>query len=335
MFDELLRLFTPAVIISMVGAAALIVVAVLYFTSRTAGVAVETLGGGVKTAIETTGEVIKPVADGVREVLESVADRMRLKQREINELVTQKVALAQEVERLKARHIDVTKITAQLRLGLIEVSQQYHSFQQQTIHTSQGGMLSPATSTEFLGLQRATYRSQIGLDLEKLRFAITSDEVVLVHGLRDVRVLGMMDLRCDELLSEIRQHTLDDGKIEAGTILVNDSRLQERIKEHRALVLKEIQSPQSIHHLAGATAEFGLAFLQACLGTGGMRVMEARQPVENGLSFVELCRTLNERLSSVLDAVRARQEYVHAQASTLERDLTELLVRPESREAIS
>lgn len=118
----------------------------------------------------------------------------------------------------------------------------------------------------------------------------------------------MMDLECEELLHELRHHTLEEsGKTKSAEILPTDERLQEHVTQHRATVLKEMQSPQSVQHLAGATANFGLAFLPACLGVGAFRVVE------------------NERLGSVIDTARSRQQAIELKVANLKRDIVDML----------
>jgi hypothetical protein len=329
------------VMVSAIGATALTAMAFMFFLSRAARKTIETMGTTASKTVEAAGsaiehladksaEVVLPVSEGLKDILESVADRVRLKQRELNDITAEKVSLAQEVERLQARRIDVTKITAQLRLGLIEVSQQYHSFKQQRLAvTEKPPLVGSATATDYLGLHRATYRTSIGLDVERLQFAMTEDNCIWVHGLRDVQVLGMKELAFDELLDEIRHLTLEDsGRAKGAEILINDVRLQEYAREHRAVVLREIQSPQSVQHLAGATAEFGLAFLQACLGAGRFKVTESREPIRDGLSFIDLCRRINEQVAESLKDLQSRRGRAEERGARLQDEMVHLLDAP-------
>jgi len=338
---DLARLLTPDVIIAVgvaaVIAACLTAAAFMFFVSRTArtGIdAVQATGGKVldvaSTAIEQIAQngadVLKPIGQGIGEVLGAMAEQVKLKQRDLNELSTEKVALAQEVERLKNRHIDVSEVTAQLKLALLEITQQYDSFDKHQIDKAEGiRVLQAPTVTEYVGVQRATFRSQVGLDLQKLRFAISADGVVLVHGLRDVRVIGVAELKVARLLGEIRQSKLDGSTVTEIQVLVDDRRLVDEVDAHHQKVMAEAQGPQSVQHWAAATAKFGLGFLQACLSSAGVQLMESDQPLENGMGFVELCRLLNEQLALRLDTLQVQQRLNDEKALALQKEVVQVI----------
>ena len=107
---EMSALFTPQVLIaigiSVVLGAALTAELFMYFASRTAGKRIDAARAAGTEMIDAASgsfahvaskgaEVLQPITDGVREVLHSIADRIKLKQRELNELATEKVSLAQ------------------------------------------------------------------------------------------------------------------------------------------------------------------------------------------------------------------------------------------------
>ncbi len=328
------------VLAAMIGAALVAAVAFMYYTARTVGRgidaatdtgarAIDATAGAITNLVDKGAAVAAPLTEGARDLLGSIADRIRVKQHELNDLAAKNVALAQEIERLSTRHIDVTQVTSQLKLGLIEVSQQYYSFQRKRLSVDGGGTFSSATAVEYLGLQRADYRSQIGVDLERLRFALLADNVIQVHGLRDLSILGLKTVRLQKLVDELRQMTLDAaGKPKAIEVLLRDDRREEQSVAHHDCLLEEIQTADSVQHFAGAVAEFGLAFLQACLGAGGYKIVEAMQPLDVGVTFLELCQAINERLARAISAAQESRRELQNASHVLQTEMVEMIQSP-------
>lgn len=262
---------------------------------------------------------VAPVSRGMGDVLSAVADRIKTRQADLNTLTSQAIALAQEIERLKGRHIDVTRVTAQLKLGLIEVSKQYDSWKKETLSVTPAGMLGGETMTEYVGLQRASYRIQVGLDIEKLQFQLTTDNRVLVHGLQNIEILGLKGLKIENLFREKRQF-VSAGRVGSAKaeILPGDEMLMARAEKHRETVMDEIQCNDSIKDLAQANASFGLAFLQACLSPGGLKVEESRELLAEPLRFTELCRTVNATVRHQLESSYEIQSEIEAKSRAIE-----------------
>ncbi len=224
----------------------------------------DTISNVADKAANAIGSTLAPLASGVGQILESVADRVKVRQTEVNTLKTQAIALVQEVERLKNRQIDMTQVTAQLKLGLISVSQQYSSWERTTIETKASGVFTQGSETEFISLHRANYLTQVGIDIEQLRFQIATDNRIQVFGLRNAEILGIKDLKVETVINEIRKFT-SEGTLRSGKaeIFKDDSRLAKLNSKHHSRVLDEIQDKQSIEHLKDTNARFALAFLQA------------------------------------------------------------------------
>lgn len=272
---------------------------------------------------------IAPISRGVGDVLSAVADRIKTSQADLNTLTSQAIALAQEIERLKGRHIDVTRVTAQLKLGLIEVSKQYDSWKKVTLSVTPAGILGGETMTEYVGLQRANYRIQVGLDIEKLQFQLTTDNRVLVHGLQDIEILGLKGLKIDNLFREKRQFVsagrMGSAKAE---ILPGDEMLMAQAEKHRETVMDEIQGNDSIKDLAQANASFGLAFLQACLSPGGLKVEESRDRLIEPMRFTELCRTINRMVAEQLENSFRLQSEIEVESREIEGQILTLAMSP-------
>lgn len=280
-------------------------------------------------AAEIAESSIAPLSKGVGDVLSAVAERIKGRQLELNKLNAQVVASAQEIERLKARQIDVTGMTAQLKLGLMQISQQKMSFQQTSLGETPERTFGTAERTEYLGLIRADYRIQIGLDIEKLRFQLTPDGKVLVEGLREIEILGLKDIDTEELIEEIRFFTAK-GTFKGATaqILVDDARAKEKGKEQRKHLMRDIQSKESLIHLADTNAEFAMAFLQACLSAGGVKVEAAREPITESLRFSQLCQAINRIVANQIDELASKQISVEEKSRVLEAEILTLAMTP-------
>lgn len=254
------------------------------------------------------GDILQPLGSGTGAVLHAIADKIGQKQVEFERLNTESISLAQEVARLQNRKINVTGMTSQIKLSLIEVAQQYHSLKHHPLETKEESWSTQESKTEYLGLYVADYQVKIGVDIEKLSFQLIPNENrILVHGLRRLEILGITDLKIDAPLTEIRKFTkkgtISGSKAE---ILENDSRVHEYSKKHNQQILEEIQHSQSIGHLEEPNARFALAFLQACLSSTGFIVQESMKLLDIPLSFGELCLEVNRQVERSIEAVNIK-----------------------------
>lgn len=290
------------------------------------------LNNVAEKAESVLNSTVAPLAGGVGSILESVADRIKVRQKDFNTLKAESMALAQEIERLRNRQIDMTKVTAQLKLGLISISQQYSSWDRKVIEKQEEGMFQQETTTEFITLHRAKYETQVGLDLEKLTFNIAEDNQIQVFGLRDAEILGLKNLTVDAVIDEIRKFT-SEGTVRSSKteILVSDSRLAKLSKDHHARVLSEIQENRSIDHLRETNAKFAMAFLQACLSPGGFTVEESFSSFDSPLKFGGLCQSINRRINDQIEKKTERLLEIDNQSNAIEVEIIQI-VKAETQE---
>jgi hypothetical protein len=293
-------------------------------------------------------DVAKPVADGTGELLSAISSRLRIKQSEINGYRNRALALAQEVERLKARKINSSEMTAQLKLALIEISQSYPSFVRKALApdgkallgdgglfptSSNSGVVSSGNSsssggdsTEYVSLRTATYKVHIGVDLERLSFVRSGDNRILAYGLRDIQIIGLKGLKNVCQFSEIRQtykSLLGKRKIE---ILVDHSELSTHSEEHHRKVLEEIQDEQSIEHLIEPNARFALAFLNAIFSASGHVVEESSEPLDGPLKFAGLCNELNRLMDARVTVAEEELREIDTEVKAIEHSMLSLTV---------
>jgi hypothetical protein len=247
------------------------------------------LGNGIEN-------IIKPLSCGVGDILHSIADRIGAKQKELNKLQLESIQQAQELERLKSRQINITNVTAQLKLALISVNQEYPSLIQESIETNKG------MKTEYLGYFLAKYQVQLGVDIDKLQFQIVGDDRIRVFGLHEPIIVGMTNLKVEQKLSEMRKFTDKTFFFSAKSEILNDdNRLVKSNTDHTRKVLQEIQNNQSLEYLKKVNAQFALAFLQACLSSAGHKVEESYEPLSNPVGFGQLCIDINRNVASKID----------------------------------
>lgn len=283
------------------------------------GDSVSRLSGVVEHVANRAGDILQPLGSGAGDILHAIAGKISQKQDEIELLKTESIALAQEVARLQNRKIDVTGMSAQIKLALLRVSQQYKSLNRQIVETNEESLIAQGSTTEYLGFYVADYQVQIGVDIEKLRFQLVpSENTIYVYGLRMLEIIGLTDLKIDTTLAEIRKFTKKGTVFSAkAEILANDSRAHEYAKKHSQQILDEIQHRQSVEHLAEPNAKFALAFLQACLSITGLKVAESTEPLDASLSFGELCLEINYQVERSIEAMSAKLleiDYKNSQA---------------------
>lgn len=286
-----------------------------------------------QNGIEKVVELASPIADGAGNILDgtgnilqALADRIKVKQVELNTLKSQSISLGQEIERLKNRQINLTEVTAQLKLALIGVDLNYTSIDRHEIESEERGYFTKESTTEYLGIRTANCKIQIGVDIEQLRFEIAPEYRILVSGLRTPVIVGLKNIKVNTHLDEIRKFTkrgtVLPGKSE---IISNDVRITKCAEEHHSKVLREIQSIQSIEHLTEPNAHFALAFLQACLSSGGYMVEESETPLANPLRFGELCVTLNKMLADRITEVSSQFVEIEDRSRQVEADMLSII----------
>jgi hypothetical protein len=285
----------------------------------------QALSDVAQRASDVVDKAVAPLSQGVGNVLNAAADRIRTKQQELNELRTRSLQLAQEVERLKSRQIDVTSMTAQLKLSLIELKQQYHSWEQKTLEQASGSAFKRSEETEYAGLRRATYNVHIGVDVDELRFEVADGGRILVEGLRQPRIIGIKDLKIDNVFDEVRLH-VGEGTVRSGhsEILKSDSRVHGAAAEHTKRVMAEVQAEQSVQHFVGPNAALALAFLNACFSPAGYRVEEASAPIGRPLGFLDMCGSLNARVQQEMVRCVEEQGAAEMQSLKLQEEVLQL-----------
>lgn len=308
--------------------------------ANTAGKAIENItnvAGNAERMVarsaDTIDRVAGPLADGVGKVLNAISSLIQEKQAKARTLTAELINLTQENERLKARRIDVTSVTAQLKLALMQIDASYVSIKRSTIDSDKGTFLiGKPSKIEYLGVVQTAYKIQVGVDINRLTFALINDTLIAVHGTKEMEFIGVKDLKTESRICEVRRlyeskkdttNQSATARYETGEIITDDRRTEHTIL-HLAEATAEAQSPERIKHLEEPNARFALSFLQACLSAGGFTVVASESPIVDGLRFDALCHRINQRLAATMTASDKRIKEVGEEVLLLEHDILNL-----------
>lgn len=275
---------------------------------------VEGLGDNINNMVE-------PITNGVGDILHSVAGRIKIKQIEYDNLVNKSIALTEEIERLKNRQINITDLTAQLKLSLISINQKYPSIMRKALVTTS------SEEIEYLGLYVAEYEVHLGVDLDDLQFQLAGNDCLRVYGLHKPIVIGIKNLTIESPIDEIRKSSKEKyfGLFSEKTeILKNHDKLSDCKDEHRNKILSEIQQSQSLEYIRNVNAHLALAFLNACLLRTGMRIEESIDQLTDSRSFVDICEEINRKHRKEIDLFRSEFAEVDSKTKQISHEILSL-----------
>lgn len=137
-------------------------------------------------------------------------------------------ACQQEIARLERRRIDVNRITPVMQLGLLEVEMDITDFVRKAFD-GKGNPLPEMEKVpghlEYVGCLRKTFKTTLGVDLEKLLFFEDGDRL-WVTGLSGVS-LGLKDLETKRSLGEVRVRERSVTSPMKGELVVQDLHAQQ------------------------------------------------------------------------------------------------------------
>ena len=153
----------------------------------------------------------------------------------------QVAACQQEIARLERRRIDVNRITPVMQLGLLEVEMDITDFVRKAFDDNDNPL--PEIERipghwEYVGCLRKTFKTTLGVDLEKLMFFEEGDRL-WVTGLSGVS-LGLKDLETKRSLGEVRVRERSVTSPMKGELVVQDVHAQlRRCDSEQEAVLQE------------------------------------------------------------------------------------------------
>lgn len=316
-------------------------------TEKTIGAAAAVAGDGInamagigneaiatlKPLTESTAQVITGVGDvtkGAGAIVNSFAERLKNKQKERVQLAAENAALLAQVEQLKGRQVNAGAIERQLQVAFFSIEGQFTSFKQEVNGTAAGGMLGleRSTSREYVGVVDATYVMKIGVDLKKLEFELKKgSNVVYVHGAHEAENIGLTGLKLDERFAEART-LFHKTALRASTVevLAIDDEFIGDGRKHRDEVLNQIQNSQLASSLAEANEKIAMGFFNALMGGGRYEFIAKREPMDERLSFEQLCEAINGDLSRQIEELEENRNSAASRAELLDAEILEMAV---------
>lgn len=307
-----------------------------------------TAAKGINAVTGTASEVIdaiKPVTSAVSHVIEGAgnvvhgagdivnvfADSLRNKQRERVQLAAENASLHAQIEQLKGRQVSATAIERQLQVAFFSIRSKFTSLKKTSNDVESGGLLGldRPTSREFVGIIDAHFTVKVGVDLKKLRFGLKKDSnVVFVHGAHEVQNIGLSDLKLEEPFTEARtifkKTGARNGAIE---VLPVDDELLKDSRKHQGEVLREIQNSTLTSSLAEANEKVALGFFQALIGAGRYEFVAKPDPIDEPLTFEQLCDEINNALSRQIENLEAARAVSIARAEALDEEILEVAIQ--------
>lgn len=267
----------------------------------------------VASAADAATEALKPVANaagnviegvgnlvhGAGEIVHVIADTLRHKQRERVQLAAENASLHAQIEQLNGRRVSATAVEHQLQVAFFSIQSKYTSFRNVVTATDDGGLLGieRPTSNQFLGVVEADFTAKVGVDIRKLTFDLKGASTVYVHGAHHVQPIGLSDIKLQTLLKE-RREILHETRARSGAIEILEGGIElatETLK-HRDDVLAEIQNSSMASALAEVNERVALGFFQAMMGAGRYEFVATSNPIEQPLTFEQLCSNINASL---------------------------------------
>lgn len=290
----------------------------------------------VKPLTESAAQVITGVGDvtkGMGAIFNTFAERLKHKQKARVQLAAENAALLAQVEQLKGRQVNTSAIEQQLKVAFFSIRENFTSFKKEMKSMSEGNSLglglNRSTSREYVGVIEANYATNIGIDLKKLGFELKQgSSVVYVHGAKEVKKIGMDDLKLNWLFAEAREHfhktKLRDKAID---VLRADDEFIEDKDQHLGEVLSQIQNSELISSLAEANEKIAMGFFNALMGGGRYEFIAAKgEPTNEKLNFEQLCEIINGELSRKMEELEAARIEAEARAEYLDAEIVEMAV---------
>jgi hypothetical protein len=283
----------------------LLIVGIVFIFSLKAGfIRLMTTASAVSKDVK---DLIQPVSNGGGEVLSAIADRIRASSVELEALRSKSARLAQDVEHLKARRVEVTQVQNILQLALLQAEMQIINVRKVTSkewderNALSMGLTKSTYMTEYLGILDVTYKQKLGVDIARLRFTRLNDAEIGVVGLGVTAMVGVNDLRMKNIVSELR--TFVDGKLKSIDDEKYAGQKQDESVMHRDLVLETINGSETTRNLDKAVERLALAFLQAYLQPTGYRLTPLENEPVGAVGLHEICAQINSEYDRKISAI--------------------------------
>ncbi len=326
----------------LVGAALVLLIGLAiwrFFSTATEGI--HAVAGTANEAIDAlrpvtaaVGHVIEGagnIVHGAGDIVQVFAESLRNKQRERVQLAAENASLHAQIEQLKGRQVSAIAIERQLQVAFFSIKSKYTSLKKTSSDIDAGGLLGldRPTSREFVGIIDAHFTAKVGVDLKKLSFGLKKDSnVVYLHGAHEVQNIGLSDLKLEAPFTEARTVFHKTGAREGAIeVLPADGELLKECRVHQGEVLQEIQNSTLTTSLAEANEKVAVGFFQALMGGGRYEFVAKPDPIDEPLSFDQLCDEINKALSRQIEDLVAARAVANARAEALDNEILEVAIQ--------
>ena len=286
------------VILTLIGIIVFLVLRTINQGVKAAERTVGTVSSDVKDvavgALKSAERIAAPVSTSLANIGNAIADNLRITKGKLEELQLEALKLAQEVEYLKSQKIDVNEFRGIIKIALIDAQFSTKDVFKTIIREEEEsfiGFNKTKKQIEYLGIIKLEFKQRLGIDLEKVKFSSIDESRIGVFGLGQIESIGSVDIKIQELMSEIRK--VNKGKVEsvdeekyAG--LKND----ENVK-HRDMVVEIINKNPDVRHLEDSIEEMAYGFLRSIFQKSGITLVKLKEEPTDFIGILKLVEVIN------------------------------------------
>jgi len=285
---------------------------------------------GVATkAVNAAQETVAPISQGVSEMCRAIAGRIDTKRAELTALREEISRLKYENDRLQSRRISVDQIKPIFQIAFFQSDLSERDFVKKPVKITPGGVIQRQEVIEYFGVYRAKNTQKFGVDLEDLKFKLTSSTVLQVSGLGTTKLIGNLGTEVEDEHVELRKHLTGGRLSEVHEILSDDvdglklewDRIQR--KELHNSITKE----RRINQIEQGVEMMTLQLLKDHFGPRGYTVLKATEEIREPKSIFDIQKELNTLLTDQIESNSRRLAEVGSVQEAAEQSLNSELQR--------
>ena len=257
---------------------------------------VETVTGEAGKTVRALGE---PVSKGIAEICHEAAQLISQRQKNLEELQSKITSLTYECDQLRKRQIKVDQIQPIFQIAFFKASFSELNFVKEIINISPASSFERKEEIEYLGIFRATNKQKLGVNLENLRFRISSPFVIEVSGLGKTELVGNSETTVDPEHVELRRH-LTGGTVKADVHEIikgdPDDRRAKRERKQSSDLLAAITQQKAVEEIDQAIEKMALQYLKDYFLPRGYNIVRAIDETAAGKTIYQIRDEINGEL---------------------------------------
>ena len=277
---------------------------------------------------KTVREVVGPISKGIAEICHEVAQGISHKQKNLEELQSKITSLTYECDQLRKRQIKVDQIQPIFQIAFFKASFSELNFVKEIVNTSPSSSFERKEEIEYLGIFRATNKQKLGVDLESLRFRVSSPFVIEVSGLGKTELIGNDKPTVNPEHVELRRH-LTGGTVKSDVHEIikgdPDDHRAKRERKQSSDLLAAITQQKAVEEIDQAIEKMALQYLKDYFSPRGYNIVRAIDEAASGKTIYQIRDEINGELDvSINNASRllsdAEQKKIEV-VQELEKDI--------------